>query len=450
MKIEYLKRHNPWWDGKQGIEKDFSISEWKNKKYRWIPEIVNNINMNKGSVHIITGPRQVGKTTAMKLIIRNLLKVENPEKIVYIRCDELTTSKELVEAIELQKSVFDSFEYLFLDEISNVEKWEGTIKNMYDNGELKNAVVIISGSNAIRIRKSTEYFPGRRGKGKNWIMLPLSFREFIGVVHPELFSKIGRKTDLESEDLKLKAKKLAIHTKELNELLQKYLMCGGFPHPLENYLTSGIIPHNVNDIYLSWFVGDILKAGKSEIVGKQILTALINKMPSVLSWESISKDIEIKSPKTVSSYVESFQNLYVLFLLYFIEPNKKMIDFSKNKKIHFIDPYLFRIFEHWCISDIKNKNEIIIESAVASAIAGYCTKQTDKRINENVFYWKNGYEIDVVANIGKELVGFEVKWGKVKGTNKVGKIKKVIYISKDELSLENNLIIPAYIFLALI
>lgn len=456
MDYDYLQKHNLWWKGKENIQQDFHVKKWNSKKFRWVPEIIKKINQESGSIHIISGPRQVGKTTAMKLLIKKLLEKGTAiENIFYVRCDEVSTVEELREAFETYETFKETkgLRFIFLDEITNVENWHGFIKNMYDNGEVEDSILFLTGSNAISIRKGAEYLPGRRGKGRDFIMLPLSFRSFLEVTQPKVAREIEKIKQLSINELRNKTKKAYRYKQELDRAFQKYLQCGGFPLPLEEFLEKETISHDINDVYLSWFVGDVFKNGKSDIIAKQIIKVLLEKMSSCISWEKISKEIEIKSPKTVASYIELFQNLYVLSMLYHVDPDKQIANFAKNKKTHFMDPFIYRLFEHWCLLENKNKEEILVESIAAIALMRFSFKQSglEKRINENCFYWKNGYEIDVVVNNHGQLFGFEVKWGKVRNVSKkIGKIKNIIYITKNEVSFDEPIKLPLSVFLAIL
>jgi uncharacterized protein len=54
-----------------------------------------------------------------------------------------------------------------------VEEWHRAVKARIDKGLFKNDVIIISGSASLEILKQKEYFPGRRGSGRdiNFILL---------------------------------------------------------------------------------------------------------------------------------------------------------------------------------------------------------------------------------------------------------------------------------------
>ena len=69
----------------------------------------------------------------------------------------------------------------------------------------------------------------------------------------------------------------------------------------------------------------------------------------------------------------------------------------------------------------------------------------------NVFFWRNGSEVDVVVMDKKELYGFEVKWGeKAEFNSKIpNNFKKLFLITKKEYS-KNPTKIPLAVFLCLL
>jgi len=91
-----MEAQNPWWYG----ELDKKYEEWKSYPVKWIPPIISSFNFKPFSLNFLVGPRQVGKTTALKIYIHNvLLPHNNPKSIFYFSCEELTDFKELGELI---------------------------------------------------------------------------------------------------------------------------------------------------------------------------------------------------------------------------------------------------------------------------------------------------------------------------------------------------------------
>jgi len=184
-------------------------------------------------------------------LIKKLLEKEEKEKIFYFRCDKLADYKELDEVLkayfEFRKAKNISSSFILLDEVTFPKEWFRTIKYYIDTGELKNDVLVLTGSLSMYLKKEVELFPGRRGFGKNIVMLPLSFREFIKVFSPELYEKIPKIEKIEKEEMFKKLLALPFFD-EIERLFEKYLKIGGFPLAVK----SEGISEEVKDIYWSW------------------------------------------------------------------------------------------------------------------------------------------------------------------------------------------------------
>ena len=85
MNTNMIEQFNPWWKGRGFIEEDEDYSKWKERHVRWITEAIEKIYIEPFSLNFVFGPRQVGKTTLLKLVIKKLLDNEvDPKAIFYL------------------------------------------------------------------------------------------------------------------------------------------------------------------------------------------------------------------------------------------------------------------------------------------------------------------------------------------------------------------------------
>jgi predicted AAA+ superfamily ATPase len=447
MEFETLLSRNPWWKGKEYFEEDEDYRKWASKKIKWVPKLIREITLEPFSLHFIVGARQVGKTTLIKLLIKDMLERVDPKSIFYFRCDEISDYKELKELLssylELKEKWGIKNSFIFLDEVSFPKEWFRSIKSMIDDGLFKNDLLILTASTSIKIKKETEYFPGRRGGGRDFVIRPLSFREFIEHTNSELHQKLPQRIKkFDSREIEEKTLKASSFLTELNKLLLTYFEVGGFPPSINSYFENGYLKPDVKETYLSWVKNDLVKIGKSIDTAREILKTLLIKIPSAVSWETIAKETSIKSPKTVNAYLHILQDMFTCIVGYFIDPNTTTIKFAKNKKIYFQDPLLLSIFEDWCLVRIKEKESVVAESVLASHLS---------RVFGEVFHWKNRTEIDCVVRSVERVLGFECKWREKSEKRRIvmGKMKEIYVLSKKELDVKNK-IIPLSVFLALI
>jgi len=117
---ELMLKHNPWWRG----ESDITLDRWKSWKVKWMPEWLKNLSLTPFSLNFIVGPRQVGKTTGVKLLIQKLLEGNQPESVFYFNCDflpDLTSLKKLLDKyLDVKRLERVGNAYIFLDEVTSV------------------------------------------------------------------------------------------------------------------------------------------------------------------------------------------------------------------------------------------------------------------------------------------------------------------------------------------
>ncbi len=171
-----LEPYNPWWLG--GIDWEKELPDYERPI---VAEVLADL-ADIPQVISITGPRRVGKSTAVKQVIRHLIGKQqiDPRKILYFSFDD----PEIFASEETQRIIFDRLveyaglsgqtNYFFLDEIQRLPRWELSIKKHYD---LKHPIrFVVSGSASSPIfRKSQESLLGRV---KDRHLLPFSFREY--------------------------------------------------------------------------------------------------------------------------------------------------------------------------------------------------------------------------------------------------------------------------------
>lgn len=446
---------NPWWKGKAYIDLDKHIRDLQEKKYKWKPELLN-MKLVPGNIFTLRGPRQVGKTTIVKLWIKNLLEDGvNEKSIFFFNCDEIIDFRELSsilrEYLEFANANGLKKKYVFLDEVSRVKDWQRSVKSMADSGELENCCLLVTGSNTLDIKYGVERLPGRTGKlGRDLMLLPMTFSDYVRLVNPDIAKNIGKIDKISINEINKNLDKIKAFDSELKILFNQYLITGGFPIVINEFLTNNKIPDYVYELYLRWIIGDLVKWGKQEKILMQLMKSIILKQSSALSWDSLAKDSEIKSHKTVSSYVEDLENMFVLLTLYFIELDKKTPNFNKNKKIYFFDPFIYHVFNKKMYFKENEVSPSLVEAVVVSNLA----RLTYEGMLPNIFYWKNKKEVDAVLKIKNELFPFEIKYqGRISKQDYQGlyHFNKGILITKDFLEKgEKYSAVPAHLFLAMI
>lgn len=393
---------NPWWEGSSKINADPHILEISGKSYRYTPSLLSTITFNKGDIHVIRGPRQVGKTTTLKLIIKRLLgEVKNPDSIIYLSCESLESFQEMERVlIECLKDARQDHIYLFLDEISFVHLWQRAILALSNMGMLKNVTVILTGSNARDLKESSERLPGRRGKGKDYKLYPLSIIELANI---DCFSN-----------------------KSPEEILEIYMSVGGFPRAISDYVSYGSVTDTTYETYRNWVIGDAERYKLRQETLKQILYRIAVTISSRVTWPVLIENSPVKSHETALQYVEHLQDAFLCRINYCYDPKAEGAAFGKARKIYFIDPLLFVIARTWRdgipnghgwmkqrLNDSGFKGNLF-ESVVINHLA---------RLYDQTYYWystKVKKEVDLLIKNQKQLSLYEVKLGSFKPFKAMG------------------------------
>ena len=72
ISLQLLQQHNPWWFREELILDDEKIADYEREAYQYVPPILSEFPVNTDAILTLRGPRQIGKSTSMKLLVRNL------------------------------------------------------------------------------------------------------------------------------------------------------------------------------------------------------------------------------------------------------------------------------------------------------------------------------------------------------------------------------------------
>jgi hypothetical protein len=278
---EILYQYNPWWE-------DPVFNEGIIPRERYLARLIEYLD-NKQIISL-TGLRRVGKTTLMKLIIKELIKKgTSPKFILYISLDDyLFHQNSIIEIIneyrKLHKLKIEEKIYLFLDEVTYKENFHVQLKNIYDS---QNTKIFAASSSASMLRDKKANLTGR---SITLEIKPLDLEEY-------LFFK----------GIKLK--------KRDKQLYKTYFL---------DYIKDGGMPENVlspNREYLMNLVDDIIQKDitayhglKNHQILRDYFLLLMERSGKQLSINKIAKILGI-SPDTSKRYLSYFESTYLIHLL---------------------------------------------------------------------------------------------------------------------------------------
>ena len=260
--------------------------------------LVDEMPKDTPGIYSITGGRQIGKTTLLKQWMLELLKAGiDPGRIVYFSGELIDDHHALVRMIAdaLRGNFYAKARYLCLDEVSYIRDWDRGIKHLAESGALLNVILVLTGSDSVVIRDTRMRLPGRRGSAavQDFHLYPLSFYDYVllcdHLPDDEADNLLNRRSAPNSDTIEI-----------LFDAFNNYLVTGGYLSAVNSLDTHGEIPSWIFTVYSDWIRGDVLKRGKQERYLREVLNAVIRRLGSQVTWNSLSHDLSIDHPATIA------------------------------------------------------------------------------------------------------------------------------------------------------
>lgn len=475
MEEKLLYDQNPWWLDALTIQKDLKIRQFSENLLKFTPKPI--FEKNEPGILTLRGPRQVGKSTAIKLAIRELLLSGevNPHQIFFYSMEDIAGRENLADLLKtyqgicVKQKIDNQFRYIFLDEISFVSDWELAIKQLYEQGMFQQTVVLITGSNARDLHHQAERLPGRRGNYNlpDKIFFPLSFREYLEVRNYPYLDKIPNLSHDEIMRDVNKCQNLmgcGAIVDSLNLELESYFFTGGFLTAINDIAKNGHILPTTYQTYLQWIRGDIIKMGRNEHVAREALIGIRNRLGSSFGWNTLKELVADIYSGNIVDYLWIFTEIFVAKFINQLDTGKLREHPKKQKKVYFIDPLLFWTIFYWerkwaepfsrCMELLPNVRAGLVENLIASHFFRF--DELDW-FSSRTHFWQGFKEIDFLfVNELQKAIPCEVKYqNKIEKSDfnpmvKAG-FKNGVVFSKNTLAkpADGFFAIPTALFLSL-
>jgi len=450
---------NPWWRNPSAVEDDEKIRFALHARRPFIPpfDVTGNV--------MLIGPRQVGKSTAVKLWIRHLLlEGHNPRNMMYFSCEPLSLKQELIDvlrAFDAESAAFGDEKYVFLDEVSSIDGWEQAIKFFVETGLGKGKRLVATGSNALLLKRGRDLLPGREIELRPF--LPLSFREFLlhfgsaDLVTALKQSVIEKGSQMDKMHVSDVTKAILPFIPEIDGHLAAYLKTGGFLKPINEFLEIGSIAESTYEIYVRWVIGDVLKHGLRELTFRSIVRGVLKDYSTRYAVHALAKEMEIPSHTTATSYLDFLEGILLLDNLYQVDPTARVAVPRKEKKTYFTDPFLYSAFSGYVMGKYQDfstgKEALLVEGVVCDALKRWLGAYFSS--SSRLWFFAGKKETDFAMATGDgALTGIEVKWQSTvtaKDFANAGLFKHRIVLSKHDIDLSGEtMVLPAAVFLAML
>lgn len=265
------------------------------------------IDLKSHLAQVVIGVRRSGKSTMCRKVLR-----EANVKAAYVNFDDerlaKTQTSDLNNILEALYIVYGDFQYLFLDEVQNIEGWP-----LFVNRLLRQKMhLIVTGSNAkLLSNELTTHLTGRHHK---ITLFPFSFEEY------------ARMKQLDTQALTTKGQ--AAVKRELNT----YLMNGGLPELLiekdsQGYIMALLEAIIKRDITLRF------KVRYPEVL-QRLATYLIDNFAQEYNATTVAELLGV-SDHTIDTYCGYLQEAFLLLALKkFSYKSRERI---RDSKIYVID-----------------------------------------------------------------------------------------------------------------
>jgi len=420
-------RDNPWWGSIDAIDRDPQLEELAARQLVHEHEVP--FDLHADAVLTIRGPRQVGKSTLLKRLVRRLIRSGAPTRtIMYLDVEgaNLLTPHALQVAIReyldwMRSSFPDHRAYIFLDEITGIKSWGTAIRVLHGRGALRNCSMICTGSHARDVKRGAERAPGRKGavEAWDWIMMPLSFRDYIAMHQPSLVRELPTFDPTRPAEAAEVVQDVRLHERTIVPLFQRYLLTGGYPHAVSAEAEHNEIPARVYRLYQEAFRGEIVRAGHREDLFRELVSWLgVDRLGAEFNWSDGSGDTAIGSHHTVREYLEDAQAAFIWHILHRVKSVGAPTPAPRSpKKLYPVDPFAWHVLRSW----VSGSTNPWGDSMAFVARPKELSMLVESIVGDHLRRWRGPYtlyhraaqgseEIDFVSFAGEERALVEVKY----------------------------------------
>ena len=331
-------------------------------------------------VLLITGPRQVGKTT--------LLLSLKPDNMNYVTLDDVNLRRH---AQEDPKMFLEEHPWpLLIDEAQYAPELFSYMKIIVDK-EQKNGMYWLTGSQQFHLMKNaSDSLAGRVGIIN---LNSFTYSEIIQNENKKLFDPI---------DIRKSPK---IDVNDLYKIIYK----GGMPELYNNKnISQEIFFQGYIDTYISRDVKSLTEIG-NEMAFKKFIVSVASRTGEQLNYSSLANDSGISVPTAI----KWLSILVTSGIVYLLEPymSSQLKRITHIPKIIFMDTGLSCYLAGW-----SSARDLQLSSSAGHYLESYIISEIVKSYNArgirpNISYYrdKDGKEIDLIFYKNNKLYPFEIK-----------------------------------------
>ena len=259
-------------------------------------------------------------------------------------------------------------------------------------GELRDVLLVTTGSKATDLRRGTERLPGRKGRlGRtSWLFTPLPFEEFARVAS-ERFD---------------------------DDTVIAYLLSGGCPVAAGELVRTGRLPEYVIEMIRDWILGECAAAGRDRSSLLAAYQVILRRGGTPVGQAALAREAGLANNTVAAGYVELLADLLCVGRAYAWDANRRVPVRRRPAKFPPINLLAAVAFDETRLRSVDDYRALPLEVQgrwwewlVAQEIWRRAARRGDPVPEELLFWATKEREIDYVVR--PELM-LEVKRGRAR------------------------------------
>lgn len=327
-------------------------------------------DFQSGKIIVITGARQVGKTTLLEDFASRF------SKVLKLNCDNYDDRLDLENrrSTELRNLIGNS-DFMMIDEAQRVNNIGLTLKILAD---LKlNIPILVTGSSSFELNNAIN--EAATGRFFDYRMYPFSF------------SELANHTSLRDE----------------GRLLEQRILYGSYPDVVNHPDDARRIVTNLANNYLYRDLLEYKGMKKPELLQK-LVRALALQIGSEVSYNELAKTLGADK-ETIENYIDLLEKCFVVFRLSSFSRNMRT-EIKKGKKIYFYDNGIRNaLITNFAALELRNDKGALWENYLVSERIKKLRNTGDY---SQCYFWRTNtqQEIDLIEECDGKMRAYEFKW----------------------------------------
>lgn len=327
-------------------------------------------DFQSGKIIVITGARQVGKTTLLEDFASRF------SKVLKLNCDNYDDRLDLENrrSTELRNLIGNS-DFVMIDEAQRVNNIGLTLKILAD---LKlNIPILVTGSSSFELNNAIN--EAATGRFFDYRMYPFSF------------SELANHTSLRDE----------------GRLLEQRILYGSYPDVVNHPDDARRIVTNLANNYLYRDLLEYKGMKKPELLQK-LVRALALQIGSEVSYNELAKTLGADK-ETIENYIDLLEKCFVVFRLSSFSRNMRT-EIKKGKKIYFYDNGIRNaLITNFAALELRNDKGALWENYLVSERIKKLRNTGDY---SQCYFWRTNtqQEIDLIEECDGKMRAYEFKW----------------------------------------